>query len=69
MFRQYKLYQLPLALYEGAARTRTMNVHVDGVLATTWTSSGTTDSFETIDLPAGTSGQVVEISGVLADTE
>lgn len=44
-------------------------MHVDGVLATMWTSSGTTGAFEKIDLPAGTSGAVVEITGVLADEE
>ena len=43
-------------------------MYVDGVLVTTWTSSGTTAGFESIDL-SGTSGSVVEIVGVLGDSE
>lgn len=45
-----------------------MEVRVDDALLTTWTSSGTTDGFEAIDL-SGTSGQVLEITGVLDDSE
>lgn len=43
-------------------------MHVEGVLASTWTSSGTTFNFESIDL-SGYSGQYITITGVLADVE
>lgn len=43
-------------------------VYVDGALITTWTSSGTTDDFESIDL-SGTSGEIIEVTGVLGDSE
>lgn len=45
-----------------------MEVRVDDTLVTAWTSSGTTDEFEAIDL-SGTPGQMVEITGVLDDSE
>lgn len=45
-----------------------MDVSVDGVFATTWTSSGLTTDFESVDL-SGNSGQLVEVTGVLADSE
>lgn len=45
-----------------------MDVYVDGALVTTWTSSGTTIAPESI-LFTETSGQVVELTGVLADSE
>lgn len=45
-----------------------MQVYVDSVLVTTWTSSGTTNALEGIDL-YGTSGQVIEVTGVLGSTE
>lgn len=45
-----------------------MQVYVDDVLATTWTSSGTTFYFESVDL-AGYSGQTVTLTGVLAGME
>lgn len=41
---------------------------MDGALATTWTSSGATSSFENVNL-SGSSGQVVEITGVLGPFE
>lgn len=47
---------------------RTMEVYVDGTLVTTWTSSGTTDVFESIDL-SGNAGEVIEVTGVLTDRE
>lgn len=56
------------AMYQGATRVRTMDVSVDGILVTTWTSSGTTSDFENIDL-SGYAGQDVTITGVLADSE
>lgn len=37
---------------------------MDGALVTTWTSSGTTDGFESIDL-TGSAGEVIEVTGVL----
>ena len=43
-------------------------MYVDDVLVTTWTSSGTTAGFESIDL-SGTSGSMIEIVGVLGDSE
>ncbi|CAM9688654.1 unnamed protein product [Scytosiphon promiscuus] len=62
------LSQLRLAMYQGASRTRTMDISIDGTLATTWTSSGTTADFESIDL-SGYSGQIITITGVLDDSE
>ena len=47
---------------------RTVEVYVDGVLVTTWTSSGTTTDFESIDI-SGTSGTAIEIVGVLGNSE
>ena len=47
---------------------RTVEVYVDGVLVTTWTSSGTTTDFESIDI-SGTSGTTIEIVGVLGNNE
>lgn len=43
-------------------------VYVDGELITTWTSSGTTDDFESIDL-SGTSGELIEVTGILGESE
>lgn len=45
-----------------------MEVSVDGVSVTTWTSSGTTSSFESIDM-SGYSGEIVSITGVQGDRE
>lgn len=47
---------------------RTVEVYVNGVVVTTWTSLGTTNGFESIDL-SGTSGTTIEIVGVLGDSE
>ena len=55
-------------MYKGDTRARTVEVYVDGVLVTTWTSSGTTVGFESIDL-SGTSGSVIDVVGVLGDSE
>lgn len=44
-----------------------MEVYVDQALQTSWTSSGTTTEFETVEL--GVTGQTVELRGVLADSE
>lgn len=49
-------------MYRGDSRTRTVDVSIDGALMTTWTSSGTTTEFESVDL-SGAYGQVVTISG------
>ncbi|CAN0405209.1 unnamed protein product, partial [Ascophyllum nodosum] len=62
------LSELRLAMYQGTTRTRTIEVYVDGALITTWTSSGTTDGFESVNL-SWASGQVIELTGVLANTE
>lgn len=56
------------AMYKGTERQVSAEVYVDGALITTWTSSGTTDGFESIDL-SGSSGQLLEVTGVLADSE
>ncbi|CAM9695160.1 unnamed protein product [Ectocarpus sp. 6 AP-2014] len=64
----YELDELRLAMYKGTERQVTMEVRIDDTLVTTWTSSGTTDDLEAIDL-SGTSGQTVEITGVLDDSE
>lgn len=55
-------------MYKGTERTREMKVYVDNNLVTTWTSSGTTDGFEIIDL-SETSGEVIQVTGVLADSQ
>ena len=56
------------AMYKGDTRVRTVEVYVEGVLATTWSSSGTTTDFESIDL-SGYSAQHVTLVGVLAKSE
>lgn len=61
-------YTTSSAMYKGASRVRTVEVHVGGFLAATWTSSGTTFDFESIDL-SGYSGQYITVTGVLADVE
>lgn len=55
-------------MYKGAERQTTVEVRVDGALVTTWTSSGETDNPESI-MFTGTSGSVIDVTGVLADTE
>ncbi|CAM9933566.1 unnamed protein product [Pylaiella littoralis] len=62
------LSDLRLAMYKGNERQRSVEVYVDGVLVTTWTSSGTTLDFESIDL-SGSSGQEVTVTGVLGNSE
>lgn len=65
------------ALYQGATRQRTLDVYVDGEMVRTWTSSGETDDFETIDLTGNdgqllvpyTEGQVLELSGSRVPSE
>lgn len=44
-----------------------MDVYVGDTKVTSWTSSGTTDTFEYIEL--GVTGQVIELRGVLEDEE
>ncbi|CAM9345645.1 unnamed protein product [Scytosiphon promiscuus] len=64
----FDISELNLAMYKGSERQVTAEVYVDEVLITTWTSSGTTDDFESIDL-SGSSGQLIGVTGVLADSE
>lgn len=45
-----------------------MDILVDGQKVVTWTSSGTTAGFEAVEL-GGITGQMVELQGVLADSE
>ena len=59
---------LLIALYQGATRTRNVEIYVDDALVATWTSSGTTDGFESIYL-AGVAGKVIKITGVLENSE
>lgn len=54
-------------MYQGDSRTRTIEIYVDGAMQTSWTSSGTTSAFESVDL--GVTGQTIELRGVLGDTE
>ena len=54
-------------MYKGDERTRTVDIYVDGVIVTTWTSSGTTLDFETITL--GVTGGTVKLRGMLEDSE
>ncbi|CAM9952012.1 unnamed protein product [Ascophyllum nodosum] len=56
-----------IALYRGDERTRTIDIYVDGVIVTTWTSSGTTSDFETVTL--GVTGSTIELRGVLGNSE
>ena len=56
------------AMYKGDERQRTVEVYVDDTLVTTWTSSGTTLDFESIDL-SGFSGQEITDTGVMTDSE
>ena len=44
-----------------------MDIYVDDVLVTTWTSSGITAGFETVAL--GVTGSKVQLVGVLGDSE
>lgn len=62
----HRLFE-PEALYKGDARTRTIDVLVDGQKVVTWTSSGTTTDFETVEL--GVAGRTIELLGVVADSE
>ena len=52
---------------KGDERTRTIDIYVDGIIVTTWTSSGTTLDFETVTL--GVTGTSIELRGVLEDSE
>ncbi|CAM9649139.1 unnamed protein product, partial [Ascophyllum nodosum] len=58
---------LNIALYNGDERTRTIEIYVDGVLATSWTNSGNTAGLELVGL--GVTGQEVMLRGVLDDSE
>lgn len=55
-------------MYKGTERITTVEVRVDSDLVTTWTSSGTTDDSQSIALTEA-SGSIIEITGVLAETE
>ncbi len=44
-----------------------MDIYVDDVKATTWTSSGSTTAFENVEL--GVAGQTIELRGVMGDSE
>ena len=55
------------ALFRGDERTRTIEIYVDSVIVTTWTSSGTTLAFESVTL--GVTGRTIELRGVLVDSE
>ena len=52
---------------KGNERMRTIDIYVDGIIVTTWTSSGTTLDFETVTL--GVTGTSIELRGVLEDSE
>ena len=55
-------------MYEGLTRVRTIEVRLGAVLATTWTSSGTTDGFESIDL-SGYSGRYLTVMSLADDLQ
>eukprot|EP00903_Cladosiphon_okamuranus_P021656 g19910.t1 len=61
------LGDMRIALYKGDTRKRTIVIYVDDNKITTWTSSGMTTGFESVEL--GTQGQVIELRGVLDDSE
>lgn len=44
-----------------------MEIYVDDVMATSWTSSGTTAAFENVEL--GVTGATIELRGVLEGSE
>lgn len=54
-------------LYQGNTRTNTIDVLVDAEKIVSWTSSGATTAFETVEL--GATGQTMELEGVLTDPE
>ncbi|CAM9557128.1 unnamed protein product [Hapterophycus canaliculatus] len=62
-----ELQALQIALYKGDTRTRTMDILVDDELVLTWTSAGISAGFEFVEL--GVQGQVIELRGVLTDSE
>ena len=66
-FLGYQTFPCPAALYNGDERTRTIEIYVDGVLATSWTNSGNTAGLELVGL--GVTGQEVMLRGVLDDSE
>ncbi|CAM9298873.1 unnamed protein product, partial [Ectocarpus sp. 12 AP-2014] len=53
---------------QGSDQVRTVDVTIGGSLATTWTSSGTTDGFTSIDL-SGYPGQDITVTGVRNKSE
>ncbi|CAN0429725.1 unnamed protein product [Ectocarpus sp. 8 AP-2014] len=54
-------------MYKGDERTRTLDISVDNLPYTTWTSSGATTGFETIEVD--TMARWISIAGVLEDSE
>lgn len=60
-------------MYKGQERTRTIDILLDGEVATSWVSSGSSDGFETVPLPLSVLGQPtssIELIGVdLADSD
>ncbi|CAN0221761.1 unnamed protein product, partial [Pylaiella littoralis] len=55
-------------MYKGNERQRAVEVSVDGVFVTSWTSSGQTLDFESVDL-SGSYGRDVTITAILGDSE
>ena len=55
-------------MYKGSTRVRTVEVRLGAVLAATWTSSGTTDGFESIDL-TGYSGRYLTVMTLPDDSQ
>ena len=58
---------VPIALYKGDETTRTIGIYVDGVLAASWTNSGSTAGLEIVNLDV--TGQEVMLYGELDDSE
>ena len=52
---------------KGDERKRTVDIYIDGVIVTTWTSSDNTLDFESVTL--GLTGSTIELRGVLEDSE
>lgn len=54
-------------MYKGDQRRRTMDIYMNGIKSTTWTSSGTTTAFETVEVIGD--AETIELRAVLPDTE
>lgn len=54
-------------MYKGDSRAVTLAIYVDERILKSWTSSGTTNASENIEL--GATGKMIELRGVLDEAE